>query len=91
MEVHARNTTIRTDLLWSNEYVSDPAAILSVSSSHSLEWLSVSMSHCMLKGAYLRHRVHLGLQQLTEMYSLAGFDVDVELSSIPSQILALHI
>ena len=54
--------------------------------------LSGFRSRCdiVTKGAFPTHRVHQGLEQLIQLYCLAGFDRD-ELNSIPSQILNFQI
>ena len=48
-----------------------------------------SRCHIVVKGAFPAHRVQQGLDQLTLLYTLAGF-AEEELSSISSQIVAQH-
>ena len=45
-----------------------------------------SRCHVIIKGAFPLHRVHQGLEQLIQLYCLAGFERE-ELNSISSQIL----
>ena len=45
-----------------------------------------SRCHIAIKGAFPIHRVHQGLEQLIQLYCLAGFDRD-EPNCISSQIL----
>ena len=48
-----------------------------------------SRCHIVIRGAFPLNRVHQGLEQLIQLYCLAGFDRE-ELNSISSQILNSH-
>ena len=48
-----------------------------------------SRCHIVVKGAFPIHRVHQGLEQLIQLYALAGFSRE-EPNCISSQILTLH-
>ena len=49
-----------------------------------------SRCHIVVNGAFQAHRVHQGLAQLVDLYSIAGFDPE-ELHSISSKILTTHL
>ena len=84
---HARNKTSWADLQWTHQHLPGPVPFFGISSKSPSQWL-FQMSD-VAKGAFPDHRVRQGLDQLIQLYILAGFPSD-ELHHISSPIMTLR-